>query len=208
MLQNRVDPTGTFIKTNARGLWMGNRGVIHKDKQVTKAFAHKAWIICRLEFKGRSREVMTPARWTELFFLDEATAFSAGHRPCFECRREDAERFKSCWIKGNPSHNFNMKTSITRIDELIHHERIDHEKKKVTHERKASEIPEGVFVLVNDVPYVFSNGNLHQWTPFGYEREINVNENSTFVILTPHSIVNAFRAGYKPQINNETFTPR
>src|SRR4051812_14165929 len=127
MLQNRVDPLGQFIHSKARGSWMGNRGVIHENKQIVKTFKHKAWITCVLQFKGRKRTVMTPGRWTELFFLDEATAFAAGHRPCFECRREDAKRFKTCWIKGNPEYNFSMTTSITQIDEIIHKERIDHD---------------------------------------------------------------------------------
>lgn len=199
MLQNRVDPLGRFIKTSARGSWMGNRGVIHKHKEITRAFKHKAWIICTLEFKGRKRTVMTPDRWTELFFLDEATAFAAGHRPCFECRKADAGRFKSCWIQGNPLHHFNMTTSIHEIDEIIHSERIDTEKKKIMHQRMPSDIPDGTFILMNEHPYVLKNSRLHRWTPFGYEDSIAVPEASTLTVLTPHSIVNAFRAGYAPQ---------
>jgi hypothetical protein len=201
MLQNRVDPFGRLIETTARGLWMGNRGVIHnKDKQIIRPFKHKAWITCALEFKGRKRTVMTPDRWTELFFLDEATAFAAGHRPCFECRKENARRFKSCWIEGNPLYNFSMTTSINQFDEIIHRERINNEKKKVMHQRTLSEIPEGTFVLIRDEPFVFSKGRLHRWTPFGYEGSVAMPEGSTLTILTPYSIVNAFCAGYVPQI--------
>jgi hypothetical protein len=113
MLQNRVDPFGNLIKTRARGTWMGNRGVLHDDKQqLLRPFKLKAWLTCRLEFKGRKRQIMAPHRWTELFFLDEATAFAAGHRPCFECRRSDFNKFKSLWIKGNPEYNFDEKTPI------------------------------------------------------------------------------------------------
>jgi hypothetical protein len=200
MLQNRVDPFGNFIVTPARGSWMGNRGVIHKDKQITSAFRHKAWITCVLEFKGRKRTVMTPNRWTELFFLDEATAFAAGHRPCFECRRNDAVRFKSCWLKGNPPYAYTMETSINLIDEVIHRERIDHGKIKVTHQRAPADVPDGTFVLMNNDPHLVSNGKLHPWTPFGYEEGVAMPDVSTFTVLTPHSIVNAFRAGYVPQI--------
>ena len=104
MLQNRVDPFGNLIKTPARGSWLGNRGIIHNHNQeVVRPFKLKAWITCTLEFRGRKRQVMAPDRYTELFFLDEATSFAAGHRPCFECRREDALRFKSYWLKGNPA---------------------------------------------------------------------------------------------------------
>jgi hypothetical protein len=201
MLQNRVDPFGNIIMTSARGSWMGNRGVIHNaQKQIVKAFKHKAWIICRLEFKGRKRAVMTPNRWTELFFLDEATAFAAGHRPCFECRREDAKRFKSHWIKGNPSYNFNTTTPIMRIDEIIHMERIDRQNNKVTYQVSHSEIPDGTFVEIDREPYLFAYGRVHRWTPFGYGDDIAMPGDSLITILTPRSIVNSFRAGYVPDM--------
>lgn len=204
MLQNRVDPFGTIIKTSARGCFMGNRGVIHNQhKEITHAFKHKAWITCALEFKGRKRTVMTPDRWTELFFLDEATAFAAGHRPCFECRKEDAKRFKSCWIQGNPAYNFTMKTSINEIDDIIHRERIDADKKKITHARMSSDIPEGTFVLMNSDAYLFNNSRLYWWTPFGYQNSIAMPEGRMLTVLTPYSIVNAFRAGYMPQIGSQ-----
>jgi hypothetical protein len=179
---------------------MGNRGVIHKDKQIVKAFKHKAWITCALEFKGRKRTVMMPDRWTELFFLDEATAFAAGHRPCFECRKADAQRFKSCWLKGNPQYNFNSKTSINLIDEIIHAERIDSGKKKVTHQRLCRDIPNGAFIGINNDPYLFNDGVLRRWTPFGYEDRTAVEPDATLTVLTPYSIVNAFSAGYVPQV--------
>jgi hypothetical protein len=201
MLQNRVDPFGNIIRTTARGSLMGNRGVIHNErKEITQLFKLKAWITCALEFKGRKRAVMTPRRWTELFFLDEATAFAAGHRPCFECRREDAKRFKSFWVMGNPTFNFNMKTPIKEIDEIIHMERVDGEKKKVIHQRVPSDIPEGTFILIDAEPYLFSKGKLYKWTPFGYENNIAMPEASLVSVLTPNSIVNAFRAGYLPDM--------
>jgi hypothetical protein len=180
---------------------MGNRGVIHNaQQQIISPFKHKAWIICQLEFKGRKRTVMTPNRWTELFFLDEATAFAAGHRPCFECRKEDAKRFKSSWIQGNPLHGFTMTTSINEIDEIIHRERIDSEKKKVLRKRKLSDIPDGAFILMNDDCYLFRKNQLHRWTPFGYEESTAIPHESMLTVLTPNSIVNAFAAGYAPQI--------
>lgn len=181
---------------------MGNRGVIHNDrKEITHAFKHKAWITCVLQFKERKRTIMAPGRWTELFFLDEATAFAAGHRPCFECRREDAKRFKKCWIDGNPSYNFSMATSVTRIDEIVHHERIDHDRKKVFHQRPQTEIPEGTFVLIESSPCVFHKGNFHRWTPFGYDGISRVPETSLLTVITPASFVNTFRAGYEPKIH-------
>ena len=201
MLQNRVDPFGNLIRSTARGLWMGNRGVIHNgEKQITKAYAHKAWIICKLEFKGRKRAVMSPNRWTELFFLDEAAALSAGHRPCFECRRQDALQFKECWIKGNRSHDFTMATSINRIDEIIHGERTT-ERKKVFTQRKLADLPDGTFVCMNNEPWLYFKGKFYHWTPFGYEPGTSISQPSPFAILTPNSIVNALAAGYLPQIS-------
>ena len=201
MLQNRVDPLGNIIWTSARGAWTGNRGVLHnEDRQIVRPFKLTAWITCRLEFKGWKRQVMTPNRWTELFFLDEATSFSAGHRPCFECRREDAVRFKSCWLKGNPEYNFTEKTSIRKIDEILHLERMDRDRSKVVFEEEPGRLPDGVFVLVENTPYLIVNGLGYLWTPSGYEKGVTFPAEGRLSVLTPKSFVNAFRAGYLPQI--------
>jgi hypothetical protein len=103
-LQNRVTPLGEIIATPHRGLFTGNRGIIHDPATKTllnKRWSSPAWLTCVCEFRGRWREVMGGRSWTELFFLDEATAFAAGHRPCFYCRREDANRFRAAWEAGN-----------------------------------------------------------------------------------------------------------
>ena len=102
-LQNRVTPSGDIIATPHRGLFTGNRGIIHDPatKTLTRRWASKAWLTCVCEFRGRRRKVMGGRSWTELFFLDEATAFAAGHRPCFFCRRDDAKRFRAAWEAGN-----------------------------------------------------------------------------------------------------------
>ncbi|HYG02723.1 MAG TPA: hypothetical protein VD927_09770 [Chryseosolibacter sp.] len=196
MLQNRLDPSGNFIRTSARGALMGNRGVIHAGAEIVRPFKHKAWITCVLSFKGRQRTVMAPGRWTELFFLDEATAFAAGHRPCFECRREDANRFKGAWVAGNPAHQFSMKTSINAIDEILHKERIGKEHTKVTHQCQSLDLPSGTFILLNAQPYLVHNDRIHRWTPFGYEESLALPVAATLTVLTPESIVSAFRAGY------------
>ena len=101
-LQNRVTPTGDIVATPHRGLFTGNRGIIHDPatKTLTRRWASQAWLTCVCEFRGRRRKVMGARSWTELFFLDEATALAAGHRPCFYCRRDDADRFRSCWEAG------------------------------------------------------------------------------------------------------------
>lgn len=205
MLQNRVDPFGGLIKTEARGFWTGTRGVIHNDKQeIIRTFKLKAWITCKLEFKGRKRKVMSPDRYTELFFLDEATAFAAGHRPCCECRREDFNTFKKCWLAGNPEYNFNRKTSIQKIDNVIHRERINKDRSKVTYEESINNIPDGSFILFNNEPYIVSGNMIHLWTPFGYTKSIALPKADIQIVLTPRSIVNSLRAGYTTQMDRIT----
>src|SRR4051812_28566618 len=167
MLQNRVDPQGNIISTSARGAWLGNRGQLHaKGKTILWPFKHKAWIICVLQFKNRHRQVMSPGLWTELFFLDEATAFAAGHRPCFECRREDANRFKAAWLKGNPGYGFDKKTSINKFDDILQAERIDANNEKVTFEVDINDLPDGTFIQIDNEPYLLANNKIHHWTPF------------------------------------------
>lgn len=201
MLQNRVDPFANIIITPARGAWTGNRGVLHDhDKKILRPFRLKAWITCQLEFKGRKRPVMAPDRWTELFFLDEATALAAGHRPCFECRRMDATRFKAFWLKGNPEYHFNEKTSIGEIDKIIHEERIDRHQSKITYEEKSDRIPNGAFITRDGKAYLVKDRCFFLWMPAGYEKVIPLDDGDLFTVLTPRSIVNALRAGYLPQM--------
>jgi hypothetical protein len=201
MLQNRVNPFGEIIRTIDRGAWLGNRGVLHNDKQeIVRSYKIKAWITCVLEFKGRHREVMQPNRWTELFFLDEATAFSAGHRPCFQCRYMDHQRFKTYWLKGNPELGFNMKTPISKIDDIIQLERITADQSKVTYKEKLAVLPNGTFVSYQDNAYLVNGGKLYLWTSAGYEKPIAFPDLPTLWVLTPKSIVNMFSVGYLPQV--------
>lgn len=204
MLQNRVDPWGHIIKTSARGAWMGNRGVLHDEHQtIRRNFKLKAWITCVLQFKDRHRKVMSPNRWTELFFLDEATALAAGHRPCFECRREDAKRFKTFWLKGNPEYNFDEKTPIGEIDKILHRERIDQHGEKVYYSMVFGQLPDGTFIEKNSNPYLVAGGRVFLWTPFGYEKEEVLHPEEKVSILTPKSVVNTLKAGYLPQITKK-----
>ena len=196
MLQNRVDPLGRLIRTPARGAWMGNRGLLHNEqREIVRPFRLKAWLICVLEFKGRKRTVMTPNRYTELFFLDEATAFAAGHRPCFECRREAAQHFRQCWVRGNPDHAFTENTSIDAIDAVIHKERMG-----APYTARIGELADGVFVLYSGEPYLVARGSLYSWSPFGYGEVVTLPADTALPVLTPRSTVNAFRQGYIPQI--------
>jgi len=121
-LQNRVTPLSELVADSARGLVYGNRGCLHDAHgRIRRRYNGKRWIACRLEFRGRHRAALQqPGRYTELFFLDEATAFAAGHRPCAECRREDYERLTAIWRELHPG-----QIGADAIDAQLHDERVD-----------------------------------------------------------------------------------
>src|SRR5438105_13801712 len=129
-LQNRVTPFGAIVATSQRGMFTGNRGIIHDPASRTllkRRWASKAWLTCLCEFRGRRREVMARRSWTELFFLDEAVALAAGHRPCFFCRREAAEAFRNAWALGRA-----VKVPLAaEMDSVLHGERLDHGRKRL-----------------------------------------------------------------------------
>ncbi|HEY6977231.1 MAG TPA: hypothetical protein VH396_13135 [Chitinophagaceae bacterium] len=201
-MQNRVNPYGEIIETKARGLWMGNRGVLHNaDQHIVRPYKLKAWITCLLQFKGRHREIMTPDRYTELFFLDEATSFASGHRPCFECRREDFNKFKALWIKVNPEYNFSIKTPIAAIDKILHFERMNNDGSKKTYKTNIRSLPGGTFISIGNDPYLIADDHIYLWTPGGYINKQPLPQKSEVNVLTPKSIVNVFRAGYATHMN-------
>jgi len=191
-LQNRVDPYGTIFRTPARGTMMGNRGgAIHNDRrEIVRPFKSRQWITCLLEFKNRKRTVMTPGLYTELFFLDEATAFAAGHRPCAECRRERFKAFQSAW-KGSPR--------APEIDVELHRARLDDNGKKITYRAELNSLPNGTFVDMDGSAYLVWDDSLHLWTPEGYAKRIPRPNRSTVSVLTPEPIVACFRQGYVPE---------
>lgn len=143
---------------------------------------------------------MAPNRYTELFFMDEATAYAAGHRPCFECRRQDYKIFKTFWLKGNPEYGFDEKTSIQKIDDILHKERYNRDGSKVTYKENIADLPNGTFVLYDDVPHVLLDNQVYPWSPFGYGGTADVPADKEITVLTPRSIVNSFKAGLVPQV--------
>src|SRR5215472_10295796 len=156
-LQNRVMPTGEIIATSHRGLFVGNRGIIHNPATKTllrKRWSCPAWLTCVLEFRGRRRKVMERQSWTELFFLDEATAFAAGHRPCFYCRRDDANRFRSCWEAGNRVRDVRAPD----IDAVLHRERLASGKKLHGLPMPLGQLPDGAMVQAGDDSFLVLRG--------------------------------------------------
>jgi hypothetical protein len=196
-LQNRVTPSGDIIATAERGMFTGNRGIIHDPATKTllrKRWSTAAWITCVCEFRARWREVMGGRSWTELFFLDEATAFAAGHRPCFYCRRDDATRFRDAWGQGNAV----GRVLARDIDRVLHGERLDHGKKRL-HPLPSGHLPDGAMVRQGAESYLVAQGRLLKWSPAGYsETRASLDDAA---LLTPPSTLRAFRAGYRPLLH-------
>ena len=200
-LQNRVTPEGQIIAAEARGTMMGNRGgAFHTEAKTLRhrRWASKQWICCQLEFKGRRREVMTPNRYTELFFLDEATALAAGHRPCFECRRQDALWFATLWARGR---GLEGRATAGEMDDVLQPERVDAAGAKPVWQAEAPSLPSGTFVRAEGAPHLLLASWLLAWTPGGYEATRPRPEAGPLDVLTPRSIVAVLSAGYCPSLH-------
>mgnify|MGYP002639484216 FL=1 len=200
-LQNRVSPNGDIIATSQRGMFMGNRGILHNDeKELVSTSKIKGWVTCRLEFKGRKRELMAKGRYTELFFFDEATAFAAGHRPCAECRRERYKEFKSKWLEANGTLLDGDSTAIGAIDKIIHAQRI-HKQKKVTYQALLNSLPDGVIVTIDSENYLIWKEKLFLWSFDGYKLSNLTIDDREVSVLTPHSYVEMFKQGFVPMVH-------
>jgi hypothetical protein len=196
-LQNRVTPFGDLAAVPARGLLMGNRGGrFHTDSKTLTArrWASRQWICCLLDFKGRQRDVWGRF-YTELFFLDEVTAFAAGHRPCFECRRKDAEAFAETWREAR---RLGTRPKAFEIDEVLHRERLQGRAKRV-HRRNIGDLPDGAFVALEDGAFTVRGDALLRWTPEGYGARKKRPRGIAVDVLTPPAMLAALSAGYKPQ---------
>ena len=202
-LQNRVTPSGDIIATPHRGLFTGNRGIIHDPatKTLTRRWAGKAWLICLCEFRGRRRKVMGGRSWTELFFLDEATALAAGHRPCFFCRREDANRFRAAWEQGNGGGD----VLAAEIDTVLHRERFASSNRLHSLAKPLGELPDGAMVQAGGESYLIAQGRALLWTPAGYREPPNTIEAA--LLLTPPSTLRALSSGYRPLLHPSAMQP-
>jgi hypothetical protein len=205
-LQNRVPPSGDIIATPHRGLFTGNRGIIHDPATKTllnKRWASPAWLVCVCEFRGRRRDVMGGRSWTELFFLDEATAFAAGHRPCFFCRRDDANRFRAAWEEGNGVAEMRARD----VDAVLHRERLDGRKKRLhALPIRLEKLPAGAMVQQADESYLITHGKALAWSPAGY-RAADITVLPEAMLLTPPSTLRALSAGYRPVLHPSAMDP-
>ena len=194
-LQNRVDPFGELVAISARGLLLGNRGGrFHRDDQTLgrRRWASRQWICCVLSFKGRHHPVWRD-RYTALFFLDEPTAFAAGHRPCFECRRADATAFARTWAQAKGG----AVPRAPAMDLVLQSERLDGRAKR-THEGAFADLPDGACVTLNGDAYAVRGAHLLRWSHDGYTEKI-ARPAGAATVLTPPSFVGVLSAGYQPQ---------
>lgn len=194
-LQNRVTPFGEIVAVAGRGTLTGNRGVlVDDDRRLVRRWQTKRWIACRLEYKGIRREVMQPHRWTELFFLDEAAALAAGHRPCAECRRDDYVRFRDLW-KTHVG-----EASADAMDVILHRQRVEGSGKR-TYCDEMSALPDGTFVVLGGKAWLVRGGHVYEWSDAGYASRRLRPTSGEVDVLTPAAIVRILRAGYAPLIH-------
>ncbi len=201
LLQNRVTPEGEIIATAARGTMMGNRGgCLHRpDKTLgRRRWVTKQWICCELQFRGRHREVMSPRQYTELFFLDEATALAAGHRPCFECRRADALSFARLWAQ---SERRSGRASAAEMDAILHAERLDAGGAKRVFQSRLADLPPGSIVRLHARPHLVAGGELRPWTPEGYLAPVLADPETIADVLTPKTVMELLRLGLQPLLH-------
>jgi hypothetical protein len=200
-LQNRVTPTGEIVADPARGLMLGNRGCLHgygRELAVSR-WRSKLWICCVLDWKGVRRDPMPPGRWTALFFLDEATALAAGHRPCGYCRRADYLNFGMAW---QAARSLPVRPKAFELDAVLHSERVDRRRRKRTHARRAGELPDGVMVLGRSGAALIVGGRPRGWSFTGYGAPVSGwPDDEPVEVLTPPSIVAAIEAGYRPMVH-------
>jgi hypothetical protein len=196
-LQNRVDPFGELVAAPARGLFMGNRGGrFHTDAQTltTRRWVSRQWICCVLEFKTRHRAVWGRF-YTELFFLDEPTALAAGHRPCFECRRKDAEAFAEHWRQ---AHHLRTRPRAAEMDRVLQRERLDGRAKR-RYRRRIDTLPDAAFIAIDGVAFAVRGASLLRWTPGGYDSPAPRPRGDKVDVLTPPAILDVLSAGYQPR---------
>jgi hypothetical protein len=192
-LQNRVDPFGKLFVMSARGLFMGNRGGRLHDAQRqlgTRRWASQQWICCKLDFNNRHRTVWGDG-YTEMFFLDEVTAFAAGHRPCFECRRRDAEAFAAVFS------GHRKRATASAMDKVLHAERLDGKAKRV-HRHALDALPDGAMIAVDGAPFAVRGDHLLRWTPSGYAGTRSRPHAIAIDVLTPPAMLAALTRGYAP----------
>jgi hypothetical protein len=179
---------------------MGNRGILHDDAgHLVRSWQVQRWIACRTAFRGRRRQLLQPHSYTELFFLDEATAFAAGHRPCAECRHADYQRFKAAWTAG-----VGIPNCAEDMDAVLHADRLEGrgvQQRKRTYREQLASLPDGAFIRLDGSAWLLWGGRLLEWSAGGYRvRRPLPHATSRVEVLTPRSLVAVLRAGYQLEV--------
>jgi hypothetical protein len=196
--QNRVTPYGALIAVPDRGMFWGNRGVLHDPGgRLVRYSRGRAWAICVLEYKGRRRQQWAPGRLTELFFLDEATGLAAGHRPCGECRYRDYQAFKQAWAA---AHGMGLP-GVQAIDARLHADRLAAPGVRRSYPAPLAELPEGTMVDLDGAPFLLYRGRLLAWTPGGYLDRQQPEPAAAVTVITPRATVAVLAAGYRPLVH-------
>jgi hypothetical protein len=200
--QNRVNPWGEIVAIGQRGLFMGNRGCVHRDRLIVRPWQVRRWITCVLEHKGWVAPKWEPGRWTPLFFWDEAVALAAGHRPCALCRRTDF----NAWLDGWES-AFGDRPKVDPMDRRLHTDRCDGEAQR-RHARAWTDLPSGVFVAIAEPrrggaarPSLVLSDRLVPWSPRGYGPPVDRPGRGDATVLTPRATTDVLSHGYRPAVH-------
>ncbi len=203
-LRNRVDPWGRLTEDPSKaGTVMGNRGILHDaEKRVVKRWATKAWVACDPKFRGISRKpLFRSGTYSELFFLDEATALSAGHRPCAYCQRGRFDAFKAAWARSAEPPLDSANLPIKEVDAELHGQRVSRGIQKITFDAQVGSLPEGTMIEVDADAFLLHRGRRWRWSFLGYEAADPLRPATQVRVLTPKGIVRVYSAGYKPGVH-------
>ena len=206
LLQNTVDPWSNLVRDRSRiATFMGNRGVAHdSNRQIkTKTWETRRWICCARDFKGIDRRPLfktEPFSYSELFFLDEATAYAAGHRPCNDCRKEALSLFKSIWLLTHRDEGNTHPLTVKEIDDRLHSERLDHNGAKATYAASISSLPPGTMFSYEGGAFLVQADGIRRWTSSGYHTA-SADPSTTVAVLTPPSIVKMIQQGLPVQVH-------
>ncbi|MEM6375810.1 MAG: hypothetical protein AAF686_06175 [Pseudomonadota bacterium] len=200
-LQNRVLPTGDIIAHPARGMIMGNRGILHDENKtlLKRRWQHTHWVTCLTEFRDRKRPLMEPGNYTELFFLDEAVSLAAGHRPCAECRRSAYMRFRTRFDMANGT------TTLAALDRRLHQDRVTRKREQIRFEAPIETLPDGTMILYQQHPYLVYRDALMRYTPEGYSDRVK-RPTEMATVLTPRCTVATLAQGYAPELHETAIT--
>ena len=193
---NHVSPLGEFY-VGSKHEYFGNRGAIHRDGRVVREWSDKRWLVCVTDDLGPPETFMAPGHHTELFFLDEATALAAGQRPCYRCRPAAFTSFIDLFAGVHPL----TSPRAPAMDAILHADRLDETGGRRHFEARVDELPDGVFVVIENEPWLMLGGAAHRWTPTGYDQHMELSSSAALMVLTPRVTVEVIRAGYRPQID-------